>query len=211
MKKHKYDILRSIMTLATAQAYLNATGGETQYYVSPQDIKDAFSVIYTDLAAPAAETQVTHPNTDDVLVQVKDTGESAWQMAFYDSGVRSITVGSGWTGGTITLRRINHTVYCRIASIIGSSSLQTSFFTIPTGFKLPSTGLMLFTGWQGSSISGKPAYTVAYNGDILNYKAAHFDGTAWSASYAFSMNVSWDTNDALPASLPGTLVTAAPN
>lgn len=195
------------MTLAQAQAYLDPAGGETQYYVSPQDIKDAFSVIYTDLTTTET-ARVTHPNTDDILIEVFDG--TNWNVALYDSGIRSITIGSSWTSGTVEMRRVNDLVFCEVDNLAGSTSLTNSMVAIPTQFAPSSSQLRLITAWQGNATSGKPVWLMMNDnyGGVLNYKGAHFDGTAWSSSYPISLATTWMTSAAIPTSLPGTLVTA---
>ena len=191
------------MTLAAAQAYLNPTGGETQNYVSPQDIKDAFSVIYTDLTA-TTEIQVTHPNTTDILVKAWDTTSSSFKQVYYDSGLRALTPNSPWNG-TLRIRRVNDIVYFRASDMYGSSSPSTSWVTVADGFKFASdNNIYPFIGWEGSSLTGKPFYFHGYNGNIVNYKGQYFDATTWNSTKSVSMHGSWPTLDAIPTSLPGT-------
>lgn len=92
--------------------------------------------------------RVTHPNVDDVLVEVWDDGKARWQRAFYHSGVRSLTSPSAGQ-----LVRVGDTV------------TWTGTGAAPAGFR-------------DSFAAGAKTY---------------------------------QTSDPVPASLPGTLVSPAPN
>jgi hypothetical protein len=133
--------------------------------------------------------RVTHPNTDDVLVQRWDAGKSRWQTAHYDSGFRAIATdatygcvasGNYWgavNGGAllpshICIRRVNSTVF--VSSYEGPLQPKQDFgsgqflFRLPVGFR-PS-------GYHQSSMT-----RYGNNGSDLGQRVAQL---LWGAEYA---------------------------
>ena len=167
--------------------------------------------------------RVTHPNTDDVLVQKWDAGKGAWQTVHYDSGWRALVVTSGgsvtsgafgstdWgantNAGFVHVRRTDSLVTMRIQWAEAKASS-------PTG-----NIVTLTSGFRGGS--GTQQVVVHVQNTVPNVfnMAASINGIARTQGTCAlgdcigrfgAVNVSWTTDDAIPTSLPGTLVSAAP-
>ena len=75
----------------------------------------ADSAVTSAKIAAGTIAKVTHPNTDDVLVQMWDSTAGRWQTSHYDSGWRdvsaSVTPGPGTSGVSLQMRRYGNRVY----------------------------------------------------------------------------------------------------
>lgn len=153
--------------------------------------------------------RVTHPNTDDVLVQAWDSTQNRWQVAHYDSGWRVVVAASllnGWTtGGGIYLRRVNASVFIRLDNIKGASSIANPI-SLPTGFQVYGPGSAVV---RESALTGKPAWVFGAGATLVSYGGI-LDGTAWTSSHALNGTIVGNSIEALPTSLPGTLSLSAP-
>ena len=155
--------------------------------------------------------RVTHPNVDDVLVQKWDAGLGRWQTVHYDSGVRDITslVNAAWTTKTwVRLRRINNTVFVGANNLRGTAS-WVSPIVVPTGFRCVGHPAEIAGGvFREGAATGGMGYHQGYGDEPFKY-GGMFSGS-WLATYQFNGGITYPTGDAIPTSLPGTLVTAAP-
>lgn len=153
--------------------------------------------------------RVTHPNTDDVLVEAWDSTQNRWQVAHYDSGWRIVAAASllnGWTtGGGIYLRRVNASVFIRLDNIKGASSIANPL-SLPTGFQVYGPGSAVV---RESALTGKPAWVFGAGATLVAYGGI-LDGTAWTSSHALNGTIVGNSIEALPTSLPGALVSSAP-
>lgn len=148
-------------------------------------------------------TRVTHPNTDDVHVEVYDQGQARWQTVHYDSGWRDISglLINGWTvGNVLRLRRINWRVSLLIRGLNGSAATDNHFATLPTGF-------------IGNLAMSAVAFDTA--GDPSAVRNTTDGSCYWSIGSVGSVSLpvmfEFHTQQSIPASLPGTLVFAAPD
>lgn len=175
-------------------------------------VKDRLDDIVTPVLAANGKTRVTHPNTDDVLVETWDATQNRWQRTYYDSGWRDITglvtPPSGMTGLNLQLRRVNYT----IEYILGWNQNATvpptpAFtFTVPVGFRFASNLADLTTAFFSSSgVHSGGVYSLS-GGDQLAFVAIASQNIR--QSFTHSIRVSGD--QAIPSSLPGTLSLAAP-
>jgi hypothetical protein len=162
------------------------------------------------------EIRVTHPNTDDVLVQRWDAGKSRWQTVHYDSGERDISaLFAAFTAGTVQdaviLRRINRTIRIqgKLTSTGAFSGAQAA--TLPSGFtstKPSRTNIQCRS--DGVLSNGINQYTTIGGYFAFNRLPAIATGNADAAGTELWIDGVWFTNDAIPTSLPGTLVSPAP-
>jgi hypothetical protein len=151
--------------------------------------------------------EITHPNTDDVRVRVHDG--DAWQTTHYDSGRRDISglMPANWAGPddtTTRIRRVNEQVELQLTlngSVIGTGT-NVDFFTIPAGFR-PSWSYLMPMWYVSADITKTDRWYSASN--VLRCSSI-------TSALATNSRVKfiWMTADAIPASLPGTLLSAAP-
>lgn len=163
--------------------------------------------------------RVSRPNTDDYLCQQWSDSEGIWVTTRYDSGVRQLALINGWAAaggstGALTMQRINGVVYLALGyRLDASAKTDVRFAAIPAGFR-PDSAIgaggvgSLSLGWadvlstSGTTGVGTPA-RVKYDTSLHQ---VHLDST----SAVNTGQVMWRTPDAIPTSLPGTLVSAAP-
>lgn len=152
--------------------------------------------------------RTTHPNTDDVLVQAWDSTQGRWQVAHYDSGWRDVaTLLTSFTGAGdgARLRRVGGTVFLAIRGTFNGLSVNVSnFFTQPSGF----TSSFNTYGVIGVVTDGSTAVRHVDEGATGNVLRFRTNITADGVSTCGWL--SWPTSDAIPTSLPGTLVSSAP-
>jgi hypothetical protein len=158
-------------------------------------------------------TKVSHPNTDDVLVQRWDAGLSRWQTVHYDSGIRSVTLVNGWTGA-LYCRRIDNLVYWFPTSLsplnASAKSSHIMFASVPTAFRMAASlavGAVYPTVGQFYAQDVTTTYFIKYEapaGPALSILPTNFTGALNGGM------VCYQTDAAIPTSLPGTLVSAAP-
>lgn len=172
---------------------------------------------------PIANTgrRVTHPNTDDVLVEVWDATQGRWQVAHYDSGWRNIAsllttdaTTKVQTWDSVLLRRVGSRVTLLVRATVGTgtavgTSDSISLLTVPVGWRFtdyPCPGYL-----SHISAVGYPCLVDGGSGSGL-VQVRRPIGTAsgqWSNGL-LDGEVSWATSNAIPTSLPGTLVSSAP-
>ena len=142
--------------------------------------------------------RVTHPLTDDVLVEVWDVANARWQNVHYDSGWRTITPENSWTG-TFRVRRVNSFVQVWIGGgISGAAKTSDAFWTIPVGFRNGNAGANDIV-----AASTHDQFFQAFKLNSLNT----MDSTKTTTTYA---NFTYQCQATLPAALPGALFSAAP-
>jgi hypothetical protein len=151
--------------------------------------------------------RVTHPNTDDVLVETFDTPKNRWQMTHYDSGNRQITTFlNGWTGQLI-VRRINHSVYLGV-QLQGAATFANPW-VLPLGFRGAQTGFTFNGVGREANLTGSPVWYVGGFDSLFHYGGLIRDNS-WQAGYYFSGSVNFPTDDLIPTSLPGVTWNPAP-
>jgi len=214
---------QSGQTSVTVIVPAGATHAEVGFYASGSVLSTVFSRLsfhrgtggtwqMPGVPIPHTGRRVTHPNTDDVLVQHWDDGLGRWQTTHYDSGWRDVSGSliNGWAHGQVMLRRVNRTVAVKIAGVYGASALATNPLTIPDGFRTafsvtgPGTFAVFRDGYQGSAWA-----VCSYYGTLIQYAFPLTDDT-WTTNHRLAFTSEWLTDDATPTSLPGTLVSAAP-
>jgi hypothetical protein len=143
--------------------------------------------------------QVTHPNVDDVLVRAWDAGKARWQTVHYDSGWRAIAPLAGATAELMQIRRVNQTVTLKVEQL--AVAVGVAVYTPIAGFKPSRYGL----------------YTIARDNQTgathwfacENWGSFRMNVGAAPSTHVFQ-DFTWLTEDPIPATLPGTLVSAAP-
>jgi len=155
----------------------------------------------------ATTTRVTHPNVDDVLVEVYDDGKGRWQETDYDSGWRDMSslIASPWTG-TCYLRRNSRTITCLIGSAKGATS-SVRFMTLPTGFRTATKAAQagFSARFRENAMTGTFYDFVAF-GEALGYQSP----PGWNnANAVLAVGMMWETDDGIPSTLPGTPFLAA--
>lgn len=145
--------------------------------------------------------RVTHPNTDDVLVQAWDSTQSRWQVAHYDTGRRSLTLANGWTATAATVRRVGYAVEAVFTGLNGASASSGTVVTLDSSLR-PPFALAAQIGNTASTFPDK-VVTVGTDGTVVV-------GGTYTNVTAGSLSVRMFTAAAIPTSLPGTLVSSAP-
>jgi hypothetical protein len=161
--------------------------------------------------------RVTHPNTNDVLVEVYDKVSARWQVTHYDSGWRDMSgfLLNGWTG-SLHVRRVNQTVTWRTtyAGLNGSAASNTTFLD-------PSAnGVGVYFARDIDGFSNEAACLFAYG--ITGTGLGYYYTTQWNTPSVRATAPFWSlaggewsyvvrvAGAATPTALPGTLVSAAP-
>ena len=143
--------------------------------------------------------RVTHPNTDDVLVEVWDDGLGRWQVTHYDSGWRNISGAliNGWAAASTGLhvRRVGQQVRVRAGYLIGTGATTDAFYTVPIGFQRGSFTSVVRVGNQA-------ARSIVIDG-VGVWRSDARESTIY-------FEFAYDTDNTIPTSLPGALVSAAP-
>lgn len=153
------------------------------------------SWVLPGIPIPNLGIKITHPNTDDVLIQLWDDDKDRWQRAHYDSGVRNVS--SLVINGSVTgayMRMINGNVTLHLSAWLPGLTGNVIFGTVP---------------WPPSY----QATMMARDNTTPRLGAIDADGTTRVyniSSSSISLSASWMTTVAIPTSLPGTLVSAAP-
>lgn len=169
---------------------------------------------------PNLGTKVSHPNVDDVLVQRWDSGLGRWQTVHYDSGWRNVSslMGSNWTaepGYPPLLRRVGNTLF---ASSGGATALAAWHYSrmlgpLPSGFRVQEFSSVCQTANDGVIAPGAIALAVNSGVDLyVNRMSVFTTGNQDAAGTQVWLYGAWliRTGEAIPTSLPGTLVSSAP-
>lgn len=168
-------------------------------------VKDRLDDIVSTVLAANGKTRVTHPNTNDVLVETWDATQNRWQLSHYDTGLRDVTSLTSPFTGHVYIRRIGYTVYASF-EISTNAGGTYDIYDLPSGFRphMPYSGRAMLR----STVSGVGANSVQPIWYAPNYRLT-MDFAA-PASEGLTGGLSFDTIDAVPGSLPGSLVSAAP-
>jgi hypothetical protein len=145
---------------------------------------------------PNLGTWTTHPNVDDVLVQVFDHDRGKLQRVWYDSGWRDVRslLAPNWTPvGPVRLRRVGGTVTLH-AWANGAVASTDTVLTLPSGFR-PAADAQYLVGWGNDA----HAVTVPRNGEMQ--PQAEQSALRWT--------LQWSAHPVIPTSLPGTLISPA--
>lgn len=158
---------------------------------SPEGVVDApVGTYYTDTNATNGAIR---------WIKASGTGSTGWVVANGDTGPRNVTadfVGMTASNGAILLRRINN--LCMIkGSVAKTATGNSQVYTIPSGF-LP---------YPTSDYSGGGGFVYQRDGSVsgsgyIENNALKISSTSTLGSHRFSHI--WVTNDAWPATLPGT-------
>lgn len=157
--------------------------------------------------------RVTHPNTDDVLVEEWDDGKGRWQTQHYDSGWRDVTSlisaagKTKWPNSTMYVRRQNASIqyifFGGTGSVDGAGT--TSVWSTGSQWKPATPGSR---GPIGSAInaSNGQASPHGYYGSSGGINV----GTTTSSADNIQCSLIAFTDASIPTTLPGTLVSPAP-
>jgi hypothetical protein len=146
---------------------------------------------------------ITHPNVDDVLVQVYDGPKARWQTVHYDSGWRNcvslLNAGVSTAYEGMKVRRVNDQVTLLCGFSVVAGWVAGAIATLPAGF-YPTAG----NDQRQPACSGAPTamHALFSNGDL--YLETGFAGMAYRT------NVVAHGCGPIPTSLPGTLISPAP-
>jgi len=128
-----------------------------------------------------------------------DTVNSRWQMTYGDTGDRNaaITYTNNWANsyGVDRLRRIGNTVYL-VAALDSTNATADAAFTVPSGFRPTLAAITSIAIGGGSNVPR--TLSLGSNGVGTIYRASLTPQGGWQ------LTVAYPTNDAWPASLPGT-------
>ena len=147
--------------------------------------------IYTDTAATNGAIR---------WIKTSGTGNTGWRVEYGDTGWRNITalLGDSVTGGKALIRRANGTVWFDVENLTFPTTPSYLLFSpsaIPMGFRVVS-GWKYFNPTSRHTGGSQGPLRVSYGGDLGLY-----DTTNKTELVAY---VSWPTENAWPATLPGT-------
>ncbi len=134
-----------------------------------------------------------------------DANNARWQQTYSDTGDRqsAITYTNGWANayGVDTLRRIGNTVHLHV--VLDSTSATTDdAFTVPVGFQPSSTATAAVP--VGGSTTVPRTLVLASGAAAVVYRASLAGQAGWF------VNLTYQTNDAWPTTLPGSAVGSIP-
>lgn len=179
---------------------LDAVASKAQHALVPADAKDQvpFGI------------RVTHPNTDDVLVEVWDAGLGRWQRSYYDSGWRDVLADAAAVANVdlqnLMLRRVGNQCYLRVRMQSSTGDSGGTVYTVPSGFKPQALGNYAVCAEKRSAdlktVQG--VVSIDLNSAVVSVRCltTSLQGTV----------LSWDVEQTstIPTSLPGTLIVPAP-
>jgi hypothetical protein len=152
---------------------------------------------------------VSRPNTDDYLCQQWSSTEGKWVTTRYDSGWRdvtsSVTPPTNVTINSVKLRRVNNLVYVTMDWSAASNASGSGTYTPPGGFAWGGGGNSAtplgFSNVSSATGAFKGGAALGSTGVITIYPVA---------SQTPTFGISYLVDSAIPTSLPGTLISAAP-
>jgi len=132
-----------------------------------------------------------------------DNNSGRWQTTYSDTGWRDISASleNSWTAGAAMMRRAGHQITFQFLALNGASAGTGVLYTPPTGFR---TNTAVVT--QDLFINGVTTGTLFL---CLSAPALTVTGTYASVTNG-RLRVQHTSNDAWPASLPGTASTSIP-
>lgn len=148
------------------------------------------------------DTATTAPTNGQTLVWngtnwVPGTAGGGGSSA-YDTGWRVVTRNAAWASGTVLLRRIGKTVHLWFHSAQAGTSGNLTLYALPTGFQAPtSLDFQYMHVGRMANADDTTQRTVAIYADTI--KAMNYP-----TSTSMSGRAEWVTDDAEPATLPGT-------
>jgi len=149
------------------------------------------------------QRRVTHPNTDDVLVEVWDESKSRWQRVHYDSGWRSLSLNAAVEDGWVHVRRVGTQVrWAWSVTLPAAASTNLLASGIPVEWRPYADWVTYQTLLYGSSTVRTIRFVTSISPTIYqnNTAGTYLGETSYDAK-----------SPTIPTSLPGTLVSPAPN
>jgi hypothetical protein len=147
---------------------------------------------------PPPQVRVTRPNIDDRLVEAWNG--TSWSVVDYDSGWRNIssTLLNGW-GGDLRVRRSSGTIDLLSSYLDGRNATADEICNLPSGFWGPTgdIGVVVLPCFGADG-----AYGLVFSGSGLRINVRPASMFVNASTPAFE--------ESLPLSLPGALVTSAP-
>ena len=144
--------------------------------------------MYTDTAA-----------TNGAIRWIKATGSgnTGWRVEYGDTGWREIesVLLNGFTATSVKIRRFGDQVSITIFALDGSSSTDTTLYTLPTGFASDSRIRQTWMGRSSSDQTPNSAITYYSNTILLGSPTLITSGRG---------TIDYLTTDTWPATLPGT-------
>lgn len=144
--------------------------------------------------------------TAGLRVRVWDDVNKRDQLVYSDTGLRSIPaqLQNGWTATGVYLERRAYQVTLYVEGLNASAMTNQNFVSLPSGFDLPPNNL----GRGLIHSSAAPTATYRVSAPSANILAVASATTAFPLLYG---SVTWRTDSAWPATLPGTAVGSIPN
>jgi hypothetical protein len=152
--------------------------------------------------------RTTRPNGTDRLVEAWDG--TGWVTIHYDSGMRDIATlvaAQGWTG-TVEIERCDRTVTVTFYNLKPVTPPGQVFLIPPAGFGL--SPFPMERQWLAQQNAGSPLNLYSYSGAGGSLGTANPYTPASPELNYLAGQVSWNTEDPVPASLPGTAIGLAP-
>ncbi|ASD52247.1 hypothetical protein QCN32_gp22 [Arthrobacter phage Niktson] len=147
----------------------------------------------------------TIDNTSGRAVYMWDETGNRSQLLYGDTGWRSITSGliNGWTGNNVKLRRYGSRVTFTAYALDGAAKTANQFYAVPVGYRPQGN---TYVAAYSSAANGLTYVTISASDGLLGLPAAI--NALGGSAYA---EVSWETTDIWPTTLPGTAFANIPN
>jgi len=154
------------------------------------------------IAAPVGTEYVDTAATNGAVKWLKTTGtgNTGWQVAYGDTGWRSLTLSANFSGGSLWIRRIGERIYLRLLATLATDPGWSAPFAMPAGWAPPST---LHTPVVGVSSAGLAAWL--YIGGASRAGETYYRVTGGGLPIEVSCVTTWPAAaGAWPTTLPGT-------
>lgn len=151
------------------------------------------------VSAPVGSVYTDSAATNGAIrwIKASGTGTTGWRVEYGDTALRNISSLIANAAGSLSISRVGSTVFLNAKNIIPSSDLTSGsafISTLPLGFRPMERRDFTLAATLGSS-TNRSAFQFA-TGSI----------GVWlpSTSDKYSFQLSWQTSDAWPTTLPGT-------
>lgn len=154
------------------------------------------------VTAPVGSIYTDTASTNGAIrwIKASGTGTTGWKVQYGDTGWRSLTnsgVAPGWSGG-FYVRRIDNTVHIRLHQLAAGEDATVTLVNIPTGFRADSIGSVVGRYLLHEADRESTMWRVYFAGSSLLLSVVP------GPTARLYGDVSWNTSEAWPTSLPGT-------
>ena len=151
------------------------------------------------VAAPVGSVYTDTAATNGAIrwVKTSGTGNTGWRVEYGDTGLRNVSSPITNASGSLSLSRVGSTVFLNGKNIIPSSDLtsgSTFISSLPLGFRPMERRDFALAATLGSST----------NRSAFQFATGAIGVWAPSTSDKYSFQLSWQTSDTWPTTLPGT-------